>query len=242
MWPSIISKAMARVRAVLARRPGAGIHADETANALAGMRARGSILAMRTARRSRLICPSNSVAAGNQVSPGWLLRAGLASCLATRIAMEAAATGISLTRLEVLANSTSDARGLLGMTSDGGEQITPAPCEVQLEVRMGAPNVARERLQAMVEVSFRCSPVSAAARESGAGQLCTSILIRADGRALGNTSGRAPLRCDIYPRPIQRALVLPIAARRFRGAAARARRRTGRDFPSHHGRGVLRGD
>jgi hypothetical protein len=33
---------------------------------------------------------------------------------------------------------------------------------VQLEVRLGAHNVARELLQAMVEVSFRCSPVSAA--------------------------------------------------------------------------------
>lgn len=76
--------------------------------------------------------------------------------------MEAAATGISLTRLEVLANSTSDARGLLGMTSAGGEQITPAPCEVQLEVRIGAGNVAHTLLQAVVEVSFRCSPVSAA--------------------------------------------------------------------------------
>jgi uncharacterized OsmC-like protein len=106
--------------------------------------------------------PAELGGAGNQVSPGWLLRAGLASCLATRIAMEAAATGISLTRLEILAKSTSDARGLLGMAGDGGVQITPAPCEVQLEVRMGAPNVARERLQAMVEDSFRYSPVSAA--------------------------------------------------------------------------------
>jgi hypothetical protein len=48
------------------------------------------------------------------------------------------------------------------MTGAGGEQITPAPLEVQLEVALGAPDVEREQLQAMVEVSFRCSPVSAA--------------------------------------------------------------------------------
>ncbi len=48
------------------------------------------------------------------------------------------------------------------MAGDGGVPITPAPCEVQLEVRLAAPNVARERVRAMVEESFRCSPVSAA--------------------------------------------------------------------------------
>jgi uncharacterized OsmC-like protein len=161
MTAEIISKAMARVRAVLARRPEAGIHADETA--IAGWDAGTRVIA-RHANGTQITTdmPVELGGAGNQVSPGWLLRAGLASCLATRIAMEAAATGITLTRLEVLANSTSDARGLLGMTGDGGEQITAAPYEVQLEVRMGARNVTRELLQAMAEVSFRCSPVSAA--------------------------------------------------------------------------------
>jgi uncharacterized OsmC-like protein len=156
-----ISKAMQRVRAVLARRPEAGIHVDEPAIASwdEGMR-----VVARHANGTQITSdmPVELGGAGNQVTPGWLLRAGLASCLATRIAMEAAAAGISLMRLEVQATSTSDARGLLGMADDGGERITPAPYEVQLEVRIGAPNVAREQLQAMVEDSFRCSPVSAA--------------------------------------------------------------------------------
>jgi uncharacterized OsmC-like protein len=156
-----ISKAMQRVRTVLARRPEVGIHADETATA--DWR-EGTRVVARHANGTQITTdmPVELGGAGNQVSPGWLLRAGLASCLATRIAMEAAAKGISLRRLEVLARSTSDARGLLGITGDGGEQVTPAPLKVQLEVRMSAPNVVRERLQAMVEDSFRCSPVSAA--------------------------------------------------------------------------------
>jgi hypothetical protein len=76
--------------------------------------------------------------------------------------MEAAAAGILLTRLEVTAKSTSDARGLLGMMGEGGEPVTPAPSEIELEVRIGASNVPCERVRSMIDTSFRCSPVSAA--------------------------------------------------------------------------------
>jgi uncharacterized OsmC-like protein len=156
-----ISKAMQRVRSILARRPEAGVHADEPATARwdAGVRV---ITSHANGAQITTDMPTELGGEGNQVSPGWLLRAGLASCLATRIAMEAAAAGIVLTRLEVIARSTSDARGLFGMTGEGGERVTPAPSEVQLEVRISAPNVARERLRAMIDSSFRCSPVSAA--------------------------------------------------------------------------------
>jgi uncharacterized OsmC-like protein len=156
-----IAKAMQRVRAVFTRRPEAAIHADEPA--VAGWEG-GTRVVARHANGTRITTdmPVELGGAGNQVSPGWLLRAGLASCLATRVAMEAAATGISLTRLEVLAKSTSDARGLLGMAGEDGAPITSGPCEMLLEVKMSAPNVARERLQALVDESFRCSPVSAA--------------------------------------------------------------------------------
>ncbi len=75
--------------------------------------------------------------------------------------MEAAAAGILLTRLEVIAKSTSDVRGLFGMV-DGGEPVTPAPSEVHLEVNIGASNAPHERLRALIDASFRCSPVSAA--------------------------------------------------------------------------------
>jgi uncharacterized OsmC-like protein len=161
MTADIIAKAMHRVRTILARRPEAGVHADDPAIARwdEGMR-----VVVRHANGTQITTdmPVELGGTGDQVSPGWLLRAGLASCLATRIAMEAAVAAISLTRLEVLARSTSDARGLLGMLDNSGNKITPGPSEVQLEVRVAAPNVARERLQAMIEESFRCSPVSAA--------------------------------------------------------------------------------
>jgi uncharacterized OsmC-like protein len=156
-----IRKAMQRLRTVLARRPQAGIHADEPATARWG---EGMRIITQHANGTQIATdmPAELGGKANQVSPGWLLRAGLASCLATRIAMEAAAAEVLLTRLEVTAKSTSDARGLLGMPGDGGAPVSPAPGEVQLEVRIGASNVSAEALRAIVDSSFRCSPVSVA--------------------------------------------------------------------------------
>ena len=50
---------------------------------------------------------------GSAPSPGWMLRAALASCDASLVAMEAARAGIELTRLEVIVTSESDFRGVL---------------------------------------------------------------------------------------------------------------------------------
>jgi uncharacterized OsmC-like protein len=161
MTAETISKAVQRVRKVLSRHPEAGVHADEPAIA-------------RWEQGLRVVCghangtqiatdlPVEVGGTGDQISPGWLMRAALASCVATRIAMGAAIEGITLTRLEVSATGTSDARGLLGMTTDLGEPITAGPRELRLRVRIGAPGVPVERLQAIIDESYRCSPVSAA--------------------------------------------------------------------------------
>jgi len=75
--------------------------------------------------------------------------------------MEAAATGVTLSRIEVLARGTSDARGLLGMSDLGGEKVSAAPLELQLEVKVGAPDATQAQVEAMVLKSISCSPVSA---------------------------------------------------------------------------------
>jgi uncharacterized OsmC-like protein len=156
-----IAKAMQRARAIFARRPEAALHADEPAIVRwdQGMR-----VVARAANGIQVATdmPVELGGGGTAVTPGWLLRASLASCLATRIVMEAAAAGISITRLEVLARSTSDVRGLLGMAGEDGTPVTPAATGVRLQVKMSAPNVAPERIRSLVEESFRCSPVSAA--------------------------------------------------------------------------------
>jgi uncharacterized OsmC-like protein len=161
MTAEMISQAVRRVRAVLSRRPQAAMHADKPAIARWRQDVR-VVCAHESGTQIATDLPVELGGTGDQITPGWLLRAALASCLATRIAMGAAADGIALTRLEVLATSTSDVRGLLGITSDLGEQIAPEPREVRLSVRIGAPCVPREKVQALIDESHRCSPVSAA--------------------------------------------------------------------------------
>jgi uncharacterized OsmC-like protein len=167
-----IATAMQRVESVLKRRPAAGMHDDAPATARwqTGLR-----IAASHANGTRVFTdmPTELGGGGDQVTPGWLLRAGLAACLATRIAMGAAATGIDLTFLEVLASSRSDARGLFGMVDVSGEPVGAGPRDVQLLVRLSAAGISAERLQELVENSDRCSPVSTALR----GQVSVALLV-----------------------------------------------------------------
>ena len=165
MTSATIASALQRVRVLLTRRPHAAIHADEPAIARWD---EGARVITRHANGMHVVTdmPAELGGAGDQASPGWLLRAALASCLATRIAMEAAARSIAVARLEVIAASHSDARGLLGMRDHEGERIPAAPCEVRLQVSIAATNVAGDVLKDMIEESQRCSPVCAAVERS----------------------------------------------------------------------------
>lgn len=102
---------------------------------------------------------------GDQVTPGWLMRAALAACTATRIAMSAAAAGIELTKLELRASSRSDTRGLLGMTESDGSPIGAGPHDMLLHVTIAAHGVLAEKLRALVEESYRCSAVPCAIQD-----------------------------------------------------------------------------
>lgn len=96
---------------------------------------------------------------GSAPTPGWLLRAALANCDATVIAMRAAQLGIRLTRLEITAGSRSDDRGLLGMPD------APAgPLEIHLTIRIAAEGVSPDRLHDLVGWAERHSPVGDALR------------------------------------------------------------------------------
>src|SRR5580700_10014385 len=160
-----IARAVQRVETVLKRRPASGIHDDAPATARwqTGLRVTACHA---DGTQISTDMPAELGGSGDQVTPGWLFRAGLASCLATRIALGAATAGIELTLLEVLASSRSDARGLFGMADVAGEPVGAGPCDVQLLVRIAAAGVPAEQLQTLVEDSNRCSPISAAARNA----------------------------------------------------------------------------
>ena len=114
---------------------------------------------------------------GDQVSPGWLTRAGLAACTASCIALAAATEGIELETLEVKATSRSDARGMLGIATANGETVYPGPHDVQLHVRISACGVTPQRLRTLVEESNRRAPITAAFKIA----LEVSLYIEIDG-------------------------------------------------------------
>lgn len=160
-----MAAAMQRMRDVLQRRPERGLHDD--ASALARWQG-DTRIACHHSNGAQLVTdmPVELGGTGDQVTPGWLFRAGLAACAATRIAMEAAASGIELTALEVRVDSRSDARGLLGMHAPDGLPVPSAPREVQMRVRIRATGVAAETLQALVQRIRTCSPVPAAVEQA----------------------------------------------------------------------------
>lgn len=160
MTMQTIAAAMQRVESVFQRRPEAGLHDDAPATAHWQS---GTRVVSRHANGTQVLTdmPSELGGSGDQVTPGWLLRAALASCAVTRIAMAAAAAGVELTRLDVSASSRSDARGLLGMANANGQPVPAGARDVQLAVRIAAHGVAEERLRALVEQSHGCSPVTA---------------------------------------------------------------------------------
>jgi uncharacterized OsmC-like protein len=156
-----IAAALQRVEAVLRRRPEAGLHEDSQAVA----RWTGGLTVLASHANGTQVptdMPGEFGGGGDRVTPGWLLRAGFASCVATRIAMGAATEGIELEQLEVRVDSRSDARGMLDVAEADGTPVNAGPLEMQLSVRIAAPGIAPQRLRALVEESHRCSPMSAA--------------------------------------------------------------------------------
>lgn len=153
-----IATAMQRAKRVLQRHPEAALHDDAPATA----RWQGGTRIVSSHANGTHVStdmPGELGGSGDQVTPGWLFRAGLASCFATCIAMGAADEGIDLTILEVLATSRSDSRGLLGVSDTNGEQVFAGPSDVRLHVRIGACGTTAERLQTLVKSSQPCSPI-----------------------------------------------------------------------------------
>ncbi|MFC5609048.1 OsmC family protein [Variovorax soli] len=95
-------------------------------------------------------------------SPGWLMRAALANCDATLVALRAAQLGIVLQHLEVTAESESDHRGILGLD----EAVPAGPLDVRVTVRVAAEGVSEEQLRELVHWAEQHSPVGDALRRA----------------------------------------------------------------------------
>ncbi|MBL0729916.1 OsmC family protein [Piscinibacter sp. HJYY11] len=93
---------------------------------------------------------------GSAPTPGWLLRAALANCNASMIALRAAQSGIALTRLDVSVDSDSNDRGMLGLS----HEVPPGPLAVRVKVRLAADGASAAQLQELVTWAERHSPVA----------------------------------------------------------------------------------
>ena len=88
-------------------------------------------------------------------SAGWLMRAALANCDATMIALRAAELGIELSTLEVTVGSLSDDRGLIQID----DSIPAGPLKVWTKVRISASNASEAALYEIVDWAEKHSPV-----------------------------------------------------------------------------------
>lgn len=88
-------------------------------------------------------------------NPGWFMRASLAACNATVIALRAAQRGITLTALKVTVSSETDTRGMLGMDAKVRAGMDP----LRVAVRISASGTEAEELRKLVEWAISHSPV-----------------------------------------------------------------------------------
>ena len=93
---------------------------------------------------------------GTAPSPGWLARAALATCDATRIALRAAELGIALDALEVIMDSVDDDRGLFGID----KSVRAGSLSIRTRVKIGAAGVDEQVLREIVDYAVTHSPVA----------------------------------------------------------------------------------
>lgn len=93
---------------------------------------------------------------GSAPSPGWLARAALASCDATRITLRAAELGIALDTLEVIMDSVDDDRGLFGID----KSVRAGSLSIRTRVTIGAAGVSDKVLRDIVDYAVTHSPVA----------------------------------------------------------------------------------
>lgn len=155
---SAIAHALQRAEDAFLRKPALALHDDAPATAVLGPGLRAQITSS-TGMALQTDLPSTMGGDGDGPSPGWLMRAGLAACLSTAVAMRAARRGITLRRLEVTAESRSDARGLLG---DG----PVGPLALSLRVHIESDDADDATLCELVAWADAHSPVSDALRRT----------------------------------------------------------------------------
>lgn len=153
-----VREAIQRAEAIFTERPSFSRKANPSATAVlvGGLRCD---IAGPDGELASTDMPKPMGGAGAGPSPGWYLRASIASCAATAIGMRAAVLGIELEKLEVSVHSESDAQGLLGMGD-----ISAGLSNLRMEVKISSKGADKHQLEELVSWADAHSPVSCTLR------------------------------------------------------------------------------
>jgi uncharacterized OsmC-like protein len=147
-----VRSAIEKACAQLAEHPEAGVSTDAAAIAVHENGLRFRVEGPQGALSTDMAA---SVGGGASApTPAWLMRAALASCDATLIAMEAARDGVELTDLKVTVDSETDYRGVLGV--DDSVHAGPRSVRVRIEL---AGDASEDQLREIVRRAEERSPV-----------------------------------------------------------------------------------
>ncbi len=100
--------------------------------------------------------PSGIGGSASAPSPGWYLRAATASCVVALIAIRAAATGIDLGGVDVVVDSESDDRGILGLDVD----IPAGALSMRISITITAAGRSGADLVELARWAIKHCPVS----------------------------------------------------------------------------------
>jgi uncharacterized OsmC-like protein len=156
-----IQDAVARASTYLAEHPDEARYRDATATARlsTGLQVEVTGPGGETLRTDM---PRGIGGGATEPSPGWYFRAATAACVASLIAIRAAATGRTILSCEVQVDSESDDRGILGLDED----VPAGPIATRIEVSLEAPGIPRADRLALVRWAVGHCPVTdALARE-----------------------------------------------------------------------------
>lgn len=97
---------------------------------------------------------------GAAPSPGWMLRAAVAACVASLATMRAAQLGWSGFRCTVEVDSESDDRGILGLDAS----VPAGPLSMRVRLVLAADGIGLDRLEELAVWAVEHCPVSDAVR------------------------------------------------------------------------------
>jgi uncharacterized OsmC-like protein len=150
-----IAEAVSRASAYLTEHPDEARYRDSYARAHLG----GGLQVHVTGPSGETLTTDMPTAIGGTASapsPGWFLRAATASCVASLIAIRAAAAGVEIRSVDVEVDSESDDRGILGLDP----AIPAGALSTRVVVSIDASGLDRDATEALAAWALEHCPVS----------------------------------------------------------------------------------